>query len=659
MSRQPYREIPRWQRARQQKARQVVLSKRDGKRLVSQIAAQAAASPEPEAGTFHRPAFRFRRQLIPVWWLAACAVLGPGLHLLHRGRPGVLAGLILAAGIWLASRHRKGTDRSLRTWMAGLTALWVPVLAMTGTAKPWPAIAFGCWAVLMACWCKYYRVRPGDIPDIAGEEPAAQDGDQQTWERLAAKRKWSGRLANQRKIPGGRQWDIVLNGSDTDIGEVMAQPRKIAAAWGKSTAEAFAEPAPDGVESRGVLTILRKGTLAVTREWDGEGVDPATGIARIGRYADGQPASIRFFAPMDGAKHGLISGTSGSGKSWLLDLIVRACLTCGFIVPVILDPQEGQSLPQWRGHVPYASGADECMAMLRGLRAGMLDRSRFLSSFTWTDEDGHRVRGMDFFDASLCGLPLVMIIGDEYPVLLRDKLHGAEAIDITADIGKRGRKTGVALWPVAQVPSLTELGDQVVRSMLVGGSVVCLRTGDRVSAGMLGLLSDPSALPRYFGDGSPTYGLGYVLGPEMRQAAARIDLVPKAVRRTVPAVPDLDDRFAAAMGAATAFAGSQPELPAAPRALAPVPDDDEPVTEGRSCADAILAVLTREMTKGEIMAAAKAVTGGWGRKPFSARAFSDAINSLADGGRIRKEKHNTYAPARHLTVVGGSGGSAS
>jgi hypothetical protein len=64
-------------------------------------------------------------------------------------------------------------------------------------------------------------------------------------------------------------------------------------------------------------------------------------------------------------------------------------------------------------------------------------------------------------------MPVVLVIGDEYPLLLTSREHGADAIRLTSEIGKLGRKAGVSLWPVAQVPSLSEFGDQVVRSMLV------------------------------------------------------------------------------------------------------------------------------------------------------------------------------------------------
>ena len=107
------------------------------------------------------------------------------------------------------------------------------------------------------------------------------------------------------------------------------------------------------------------------------------------------------------------------------------------------------------------------------------------------------------------GVSMDEITLDEAPAFLTDPKHGPEAGRLLADIGKRGRKAGFRLRVATQVPSLAELGGnaQALRSMLVGGNVVCLRTGDRVSAAMIGLEADPSALPRYFPDGEATGGL--------------------------------------------------------------------------------------------------------------------------------------------------------
>ena len=558
-----------------------------------------------------------------------------------------MLGAVSAAVILGLTRHTKGFARKAAQWIAGLTALWVPLLAVLGTGKPLPPIGLACWVAVLVPWVRHYRIRQEEAPLPA----PVKTTDYEIWAKLAAKRKWTGHLGMPEQIPGGVRYPIVLDGSETDIGEVLTHPRKIAAAWGKSITEAYAEPSPDGIESKGSLTLLKRGTLEKVREWDGSGVDPQTGMARIAGFADSAPARIRLFVRRDGTRHGLIAGTSGAGKTYLLDMIIRIALTTGYILPVVLDPQEGQSLPQWRKHLPYASGVDECMAMLRGLQAGMLDRSRYLSSLVW-DDDGYETEGMDFYDHELTGLPLILIIGDEFPVLLTDKKHGPDAISITADLGKRGRKTGMSLWPVAQVPSLSELGDQVVRSMLAGGNVVCLRTGDRVSAGMLGLDVDPSSLPRYFPDGTPTSGLGYVIGPDNRQAIARMDLVPAAARRKIPPIPALDARFAAAMESAGQYRGRSVPLPAAaPLAAVPQPEEDETAPGGRTASDAILAVLDEAdgpLERGEIVKRTRTlVVGKWGRgKPFSLKAQGNALAKLTQDGKIRKTEHGTYAPLR-------------
>jgi hypothetical protein len=678
-------DVPLWRRGKAKRAKQ---SEKDAiARAVAAHLAKQGATPAPAPGVNKflatTGAYRFRYQIVPFVWLGAVVALGLAAHAHHAPWQGAVLGLISAAVILGLTRHTKGFARKAAQWIAGLTVVWVPLLALLGFGKPLPPVLLACWVCVLVPWVRHYRIRR-DAPAPAPMKAT----DYEIWAKLAAKRKWTGHLGMPEEIPGGVRYPIVLDGSETDIGEVLGQPRKVAAAWGKAMTEAYVEPSPDGIESKGSLTLLRRGTLEKVREWDGSGVDHETGMAVIGRYADSTPARIRFYARRDGIRHGLIAGATGAGKTYLLDLIVRIALTTGFIVPVILDPQEGQSLPQWRKRVPYAAGVDECMAMLLGLQAGMLDRSRLLAGLNWQDEDGYNHEGMDFYDPFLsCApalatyddgrepeiqlqkLPIVMIIGDEFPVLLTHPKHGPEAIRVTADIGKRGRKTGVSLWPVAQVPSLSELGDQVVRSMLVGGNVVCLRTGDRVSAGMLGLDVDPSSLPRYFPDGNPTYGLGYVVGPDNRQAVARADLVSAAARRGSPSVPDLEPNFADwldnSLKAARLYLErqSRPAAPSAASLLAavPPPDEDETAPGGRTAADAILAVLDEAdgpLERGEIVRRTRTlVTGQWGReKPFSVKAQGNALAKLTAEGRIQKTDHGTYAPARaSLHVVGAEG----
>jgi hypothetical protein len=649
MPRRQTREVPRWRRGKtpafvpqpqvvQIRGRKAIELMRQ---MEAQQAGQAGRQPNPAAATndmlARTGAWRRRRQMPPVAWGVGLTVIGEILHTTRNPVLfGILGGLGAAALLVLCTRHLSGFGRHWFNWAAFLSLGWLPALAAFGFGAPVPALLAITVAVTSGTWIKHYRARPQAQPEPEPEPDTTSD--QAIWGRLSAKRRWTGRLEDPETIPGGRKWEIRLDGAETNIGEVLAQPRAVAAAYDRAMTEVYVEPHRTGVESRGTLTILKSGTLQDTETWDGKGFNQQ-GIARIGRFADRQPTRIRAWVPMDGTRHGLVAGTSGAGKSEMLNLLVWLAVNSVIpVVPIILDPQNGQSLPQWKGKILYASGVGSCVRMMRGLNAGMMDRSLRLASMTW-DDDGHKARGMQFFDARLSGLPVVMPIIDEAPMLLTGDGNaklGAEMVRLTADRAKLGRKAGHSEWLVAQVPSLAELGgDQALRSMLVGGNVISLRTGDSVSAGMIGLDADPHALPKYFPDGEPTQGIGYAVTLDNRQAPMRTDIVPSHMRHRAVEVPQLEDEFLEAMD--REMNKGKPLANVAPLAAAVQPEqpaDDGP--EGRRCIDAVWTVLQRagrEMERGEIISEVGTLTTGeWGRdKPFSIRSVTNALGDLAGG----------------------------
>jgi hypothetical protein len=88
-----------------------------------------------------------------------------------------------------------------------------------------------------------------------------------------------------------------------------------------------------------------------------------------------------------------------------------------------------------------------------------------------------------------------------------------------------------------------------------------------------------------------------------------------------------------------------PVTPAA--ALAAVPADDSPAPGGQTGADAILAVLDREMSRGDIIIAAQDKSLEWGREtPFSRRGVTGPLAKLVDDGKVVKIRAGVYAPAR-------------
>lgn len=483
--------------------------------------------------------FRFRRQLGPLGWLAwmACGLI-PGIG----WAAALLAGLAALAATVALTRHRSAWVRAQCQGSAAWAALWAVVFPLAGTGW-WAAMALAGWALPYGFWLHKYAWRPAD-PD------APPDKIEERFDELADRQRWNARLGPGEPIPNGMRYPITCNGAHTQIGQITSANAAVAATFDKAVTEAYAERDPSGIESRGRLTLLVKGTLDQVREWDGLGYDE-NGFGRLGRFPDGMDFRGRAYKPGagGGAFHFLVAGADGTGKTGDLNLLLAKAARTRRIAPVILDPQMGQALPAWREHVPYACGTDECLAFLRGLHDAMFGRSDFLGGFEWTDpRTGRKRRGLDHFDAGTCGRPMVQVIVDEAPVLLA--IRGVP--ELVLDFGKLGRKVGFGLVLAVQVPSVREMQAGELRSILNGGTVICHRTGDKVSSGMLNLPAEPNLLPRYFPNGTRTEGLGYGASIEDRpDVTMRTDFVADPWRVAEEAtITGLDEDAAGHLAAA-------------------------------------------------------------------------------------------------------------
>jgi hypothetical protein len=616
------------------------------------------------AAQVRRRGFRFRRQVQPFGWLAGLLAAGTALHLVH-GLFWILVVSVLVPGVMCVAARQQHKDKRpvFTAWArrftdaeAAVTGVWLPAMGVAG-ARP-----LAVWVLLSglpfcALWVRRYGWRPETEPRVKALAP---DSDRATFAALAGAQKWSARLGDREDLDGGgRRYEVLCDGIKTVMPNILAKVDNVAGAWHKPATECYAERHPTGITSRGYLTVLGSNSLVAGREWDGRGMDPATGLVRSGRFADGKDCLDKWYEPRYGCYHDLDCGTTGSGKSERLNQKVFTALKTGWFVPVILDPQEGQSLPFWQDKCIYACGGGQVERRVRGLHAAFLDRSSMLGRRRW-DNDGVDMPGMAFFDYELLEelLPIVLVILDEAHLVLKDGDKWQRRI--TADVVEMARlvrKAGGRMVLATQLPGLADLGgSQALRDMLRGGNVWSGRTANAVGQGMLGLVKDPSEIPKYFADGSKTTGLGYADNASGRpDAPMRTDYIGIEHYRNPPPVRQLDDRFLEVMEKAMREAVS-PTATVAPvtgggPAVSPIArpggvtppaavEETDDAPEGRRCVDAVLQVLADSavpLGRGEVIKWTGDLASMWGRpKPWGMKMVGLALGELLAAGKIEQ-----------------------
>lgn len=425
-------------------------------------------------------------------WTATAAAVGP----LTIPMPGVLGGSTLIAQVWwwlhqyVRDTHHKveeDIEERATTWVDQVAQQWHDRIACEGGALP-GSVLVGVLPVTRV------DEETGEEVHI-GWEAIIQlpDADHQTWE------------------------------------SAVAATRRIAKVFRVPASQVVVEPPVDGLEDSARLLVLTTNPLRKIQKHERCQLDPATGYIPIGVHADSSYALWRLYTPGSGANHGLIAGTTGSGKSGLLNKICAEIRHSGLAMLFLGDPQGGESCPDWTdggAHV-FAGTVPRIRRMLQGVEREMDRRQRTRGRERWVDAKGRPRRGRGFFNPTRED-PLLMVVIDEAPEVTADP----ECKRIIAKIGKQGRKIGVGIILLVQVPSLSELGNDLsIRSMLSSTNIVILRTSDAYSASMgapMTLPVDPVNLPAEWPDGSTTAGLGFLIKAGGRVSPMRVQYVEDA-----------------------------------------------------------------------------------------------------------------------------------
>jgi S-DNA-T family DNA segregation ATPase FtsK/SpoIIIE len=223
---------------------------------------------------------------------------------------------------------------------------------------------------------------------------------------------------------------------------------------------------------------------AIARRWTLAGADPAP-IARLGLSADGV---VDVDLARDGP-HGLVAGTTGSGKSELLRTLVvsLAAQSSPDHVTMILVDYKGGSTFDAVARLPHTVGVvtdlDDGLAerVLVSLDAEVRRRERLLRSVGADDLAAYR-RTVDD------PLPRLVVVIDEFASLAREL---PDFLGALVSIAQRGRSLGIHLLLATQRPAGVVTDDIRANTNLR----IALRLQDRADANDVVGDDTPSRFP--------------------------------------------------------------------------------------------------------------------------------------------------------------------
>ncbi|MEU1216638.1 DNA/RNA helicase domain-containing protein [Streptomyces sp. NPDC005790] len=239
-----------------------------------------------------------------------------------------------------------------------------------------------------------------------------------------------------------------------------------------------------GVGREAIVRVYPSNPLMGVREiHEDDLLMDARGRITLGTYFDGSPLRFRLFDPKTGnAQRGAVFGTTGAGKSRLVQAILVACKASGIVVH-LADLKHGQSVPEAKSNVATRVTTQyETILMLRGLVA---EAERRMAAYADLGRSGFVLGDPD---------PLTYGIVDEANRLLeKGAPFREEGALLIKELGRTGRSVGVGIIIAAQAGHLDELGgSDTLRAMLKEGEVILLRW----SSAMMQQLVGDGLIPR-------------------------------------------------------------------------------------------------------------------------------------------------------------------
>jgi S-DNA-T family DNA segregation ATPase FtsK/SpoIIIE len=385
------------------------------------------------------------------WWITtACVTVFVTIllgipHRLLWARPAGRFTTGMVTRLWAACGIDRPAERAYATIATACAGGWLSAAIALGPAmRPLPQIAFAATVILGIPWWTHRRRRArvrieqtihawptmADSIGLPGSRIASAAGDALGWTARVILRKGSTAEDAVAKIPA----------IESGLGVRRGSVRVILDA---SRADRF------------TLRVIEKDPHAAPVPWSGITNTSITRPAEIGLSEDGQPVRVLFLH-----RHALIGGTTGAGKSGIVNIILAYLVACRDVVTWGVDMKGGMELRPWAScieRLAYTPG--QATELFRDAVTELNRRAALMATTgkrTWDPTPDE---------------PALVIIVDEYAELPEEAHAYADSV------ARLGRAVAVGLIAATQRPSQDAMGKGAVRSQM--DTRICLRVRER------------------------------------------------------------------------------------------------------------------------------------------------------------------------------------
>ena len=401
------------------------------------------AFPETVSVLLLRGAWRYRSELAP---LGVAAALVAAAWWLHHTRPhwwfpiAALAGVAAWAVALFGARWRLPTlmERVYAAITIYVAGVWLSAATAIGPfLRPLPQVLAISALILSVPWWAHRRRRAKvrlerklhAWPDIAnaiglaGAEIMSATVDVWGWRARF-------RLARGQTIK-----------------DVTAKIPAIESGLGTFRNAVRVYPTPDDLANRCEIRVLEMDPHSGAIPWPGPSVTSITQPIDLGPFEDASPCRVLF-----ARLHGVFGGTTGSGKSGGLNVLMGNLVACRDVVIWAIDLKKGMELGPWASCIDrLATTPEHAIALLRDAVAVLQARAALLAAAG--------KRGWPISP----GMPALIILIDEYAELADE---APAAMSDTDSIARLGRAVAVTLIAATQRPTQKAMGQGAVRSQM-------------------------------------------------------------------------------------------------------------------------------------------------------------------------------------------------